>query len=180
MSTIDPVTVAVVGLLAIVLAAISYLLGCRYTDRKTASLRRRVFDADARYLHLAGELGKLTALVDSYAQDCDADSDDIADIAARIRRLEERANPSPRQRFEDGKPRLALTAMPAAPSVRDAIDPAWNGGTSVFDELAAKFPAVTDVPLWEPPTERAVLTFPLASNDDTATIPVVTGELVAQ
>lgn len=184
MTTFDPMTLALAGIIAIALvaAALAFEAGRAYTDRKTAGLRADLADASSRYNHLAREMGKLVARMEQYADACDADSDDLAEYAERVRRLEAASRPSPREQMAKRMPGTVL-ALPAAPSVRDAIQPTWNGGTATFDSLATALGiSATDTGTWlpsGPDVGRVQLAMPLRS-DDTSRIPKidVTGELV--
>jgi hypothetical protein len=180
----DPMTLILCGITAVALvaAALAHLAGRHYTDRELRALRRENNDANRRCAYLARELGKLNARVESYADSCDADSDDLAEFAERVRRLEER--PTARQQMRDRMP-SAVIALPAAPSVRDLIDPAWNGGTALHDQVAANFPSITDTSdLWYGVRTGRVQMPVTPRTDETGQIPrvvdgAVTGELEA-
>lgn len=183
----DPMTLALAGIVAVALvaAALAFEAGRAYTDRKTAGLRAQLASEQDRYQHVAYELGRLSARVEAYADSCDADSDDLADYCARVRRLEQTTRPSPRQTMAERMPiRTTVLALPAPPSVRDLIDPAWNGGTALHDQLRATLkvdPGETHT--WLLPgadVGRVQLPMPLRS-DETGPIPAidVTGELEA-
>lgn len=144
--------------------------------RREESLERDVLSLWDETDALHARVDQLEGLVRDNAAVCDDDR-------VRCKARHAAVNPSPRHARRDfvSPARTAALALPAAPSVRDAIDPAWNGGTSTYDALLTKFAAIEDTSaLWVPPVERAVV--PLHGRDETTEIPAidVTGELVAQ
>jgi hypothetical protein len=172
---LDPLTLALCGITAIALvaAAAAFECGREYTRRQITALNREIADLRADLDDMRRTADIISADVRANAHECDLDR-------TRLRGLE---NPSPRHRFDD-RPTTARQqlALPAARSVRDAVDPAWNGGTATYDSVTAMqaFERITDTGgLWQPPAERAAVT--LYGTDDTAAIPrdTITGELEA-
>lgn len=119
---------------------------------------------------LEDTVSMMAADIRANAHECDVDRQ-------RLKKLE---NPAPRRarhRFEESPVGRQMLALPAARSVRDAIDPAWNGGTSTYDAVMAKFDRIEDTSaLWIPPVERAAVV--LHGQDETTEIPRITGEIV--